>query len=277
MHTPAIAHFGTTIIEDAPAEGTDQREIPITGALARTLQFLTVLGFEPQTQNMYPGMGRQYIWSRGQPEDADYLEQDNFTSYAATLRPATEGPRVGDTIFRLPHRDARGVFDALQQQGLVEVVVPDALSAWQSGASEDLLIRAPNRQLYELGPSRPRAQDNHVIYVWTANDAVNDTAAAYGSHFGLADAGDQPFHGLGRVRLLSRAQPGVTIGLLYDCMQPLAERWTDDIFLEAGYSHFRLGAVDKVATQAAVREAFPSGGDVAFVYFEDSYLELVQA
>ena len=55
------------------------------------------------------------------------------------------------------------------------------------------------------------------------------------------------------------------------------ERWSDDIFLEAGYSHFRLGAVDMPRTVQATREAFPQGGDVAFVYFADSYLELVQA
>ena len=277
MNTPAIAHFGTTIIEAAPADDCDQRDVPITGELADMLQFLSVLGFEPQMDNMYPGMGRQYIWSRGQPEDVDYLEQDNFTSYAATDRPATDGPRVGDTIFRLPHKDPRGAFELLNRQQLVEVVQPEALAGWQAGATDYLLVRAPNRQLYELGPSQPATAENHVIYVWTADDDLIQTAHAYQQHFGLEDAGDQAFHGLGRARLLRRAQPGVTIGLLYDSATPLAERWTDDIFVEAGYSHFRIGALDKAATQAAVREAFPGASDVAFVYFADSYLELVQA
>jgi hypothetical protein len=30
-------------------------------------------------------------------------------------------------------------------------------------------------------------------------------------------------------------------------------------------------------TQADSREAFPAAGDVGFIYFQDSYLELVQA
>ena len=87
----------------------------------------------------------------------------------------------------------------------------------------------------------------------------------------------EDFHGIGKVTRLTRDEPGLTIGLLHAGTQGLAERWTDDIFKEAGYSHFRLGALDKPVTEAATRQAFPAGGDVSFVYFEDSYLELVQA
>ena len=113
--------------------------------------------------------------------------------------------------------------------------------------------------------------------MWTPDDRLDDVAARYAEHFGLKPTGTEGFHGIGRVMRLTRAEPGLTIGLLHASTNGLAERWTDDIFKEAGYSHFRLGALDKPATEAATRQAFPAGGDVSFVYFEDSYLELVQA
>ena len=68
----------------------------------------------------------------------------------------------------------------------------------------------------------------------------------------------------------------MSIGLLHRPSEALAPRWSNDIFKEAGYAHFRLGAPDKAVAQAAAKEAFPAAGDVSFVYFEDSYLELVQ-
>ena len=61
MADMSIAHFGTTLIESAPPEGTDQATIPMTGDLARTHEFLTVLGAEIYIRNMYPGVGRQFI------------------------------------------------------------------------------------------------------------------------------------------------------------------------------------------------------------------------
>ena len=52
---------------------------------------------------------------------------------------------------------------------------------------------------------------------------------------------------------------------------------TFDIFKDAGYSHFRLGSVDKLQVLNNAEEAFPDGGGpVAYVHFQNSYLELVQ-
>jgi hypothetical protein len=86
-----------------------------------------------------------------------------------------------------------------------------------------------------------------------------------------------PFHGIASAHLLRRVRPGITVGLLTPRDgQQVYPRWSEDIFLEAGYSHFRLASFDKSRTRSVTREAFPDGGDVSFVYFEDSYLELVQ-
>ena len=50
-----------------------------------------------------------------------------------------------------------------------------------------------------------------------------------------------------------------------------------DIFKDAGYSHFRLGSPDKSLVLDNAEEAFPDGGGpVAYVHFQNSYLELVQ-
>jgi hypothetical protein len=276
MSTPAIPHFGTTIIEAAPPAGAVQRDVPITGALQRTLEFLTVLGFQPLVENFYEGMGRQYIWSRGEHADADYVEQDNFTSYAATDRPATDGPREGDTIFRLTHQDPLKVLAALREKELIEVDEA-AADSFLAGGREWLLFKAPNGQRYEFGASQPARSANHTIYIWTADERLEQVRERYQNHFGVASNGVEDFHSLGRVERLSRDEPGLTIGLLHSPSAVLHERWTDDIFKEAGYSHFRLGALNKQGTETETRQAFPSAGDVAFVYFEDSYLELVQA
>lgn len=277
MGTPAIAHFGTTIIEAAPDAEVDQKQVPITGALGRTLEFLRILDFQPAMENMYPGVGRQYIWRRGDMGDIDYVEQDNFTSYGAIPRPATAGPRAGDTVFRMTHRDPIGVFRKLDEAGLVEPADATQRAAFLNGSRSWLLIRGPNGQQYELGATQPTVAGNHTVYVWTPDDRLDDAAASYAEHFGLMPTDTEDFHDIGRVMRLTRAEPGMTIGLLHASASGLAERWTDDIFKEAGYSHFRLGALDKPATEAATRQAFPAGGDVSFVYFEDSYLELVQA
>jgi len=277
MGTPAIAHFGTTIIEAAPDTEIDQKQVPITGALGNTLEFLRILGFQPAMENMYPGVGRQYIWRRGDIGDVDYIEQDNFTSYGAVPRPATDGPRAGDTIFRMTHADPVSVFQKLEAAGLVEVSDKAQREAFVDGNKAWLLIRGPNGQHYEFGPTQPTVAGNHTVYVWTPDDRLDDVAGNYAQHFGLMPAQTENFHGIGKVTRLTRDEPGLTIGLLHAGTQTLAERWTDDIFKEAGYSHFRLGALDKPVTEAATRQAFPAGGDVSFVYFEDSYLELVQA
>lgn len=276
MATPSIAHFGTTIIEAPPAQDVEQRQVPITGALKDTLRFLEVFGFEPFVENFYPGMGRQYIWRRGVPGDVDYIEKDNFTSYQAVQRPASDAPRVGDTVFRLTHADPVAVWQQWRSEGLVEPLSAADVERFVAGDASWLLLRGPDGQVYELGPTQGDAASNHCIYIWTAADSADDTAAAYTEHFGVLPCEESDFHGVGRVRLLRREQPGVTIGLICPPAK-LAERWTDDIFLEAGYSHFRMGALDKARTLETSREAFPPGGDVAFVYFQDSYLELVQA
>jgi hypothetical protein len=277
MATPCIAHYGTTIIESAPPDGVDQRTVPIEGQLADTLQFLELFGFEPLMQNFYPGMGRQYIWHRGAPTDVDYLEKDNFTSYRAQQRPSSPGPREGDTVFRLPHADPIGVYQSWRAHDLGTPLSKSAEAAFLAGEQDWLLLNGPDGQLYELGPSQSNKCDNHRIYVWTADARVDEVAAAYAEHFGLKSIGAESFHELGRVRLLSRGTPGVSLGLLFDSPAGVQPRWTDDIFVEAGYSHFRLGALDKTTTQSGSDEAFPAAGDVGFIHFQNSYLELVQA
>ena len=102
MGTPPIAHFGTTIIEAPPPKGTDQRDVPKAGALGDQLAFLEALGFAPAMENMYPGMGRQFIWRRGEPDDVNYIELDNFTSYAASDRPATSGSPPASSYPMIP-------------------------------------------------------------------------------------------------------------------------------------------------------------------------------
>lgn len=275
MATPSIAHFGTTIMEGPPDDGIAQADVPITGALKDTLRFLEIFGFEPLMENFYPSMGRQYIWRRGDPGEVDYLEKDNFTSYRAERRPASAGPRVGDTVFRMTHADPISVWQAWQSEGLAEPIVAGATDGFVAGRQPWLLLRGPDGQAYELGPTQPDAASNHCVYVWTASAAVDAVADAYREHFGLQPGEVGDFHGIGQVHMLRREAPGASVGLV--CSEDVEERWTDDIFLEAGYSHFRLGAVDMARTQQATREAFPQGGDVAFVYFQDSYLELVQA
>ena len=277
MATPCIAHFGTTIIESAPPAGIDQQDVPVEGQLADTLKFLELFGFEPLMENFYPGMGRQYIWRRGEPTDVDYIEKDNFTSYRAQRRPESDGPREGDTLFRLPHRDPVGVYRSWRDHGLGAPLSSEDEAAFLAGEQQWLLLCGPDGQIYELGPTQPSVCENHRIYVWTADERVDEVAAAYGEHFGLQALAAEPFHNLGSVRLLRREAPGVSLGLLYGAAEGVQSRWTDDIFVEAGYSHFRLGALSMPTTLNDSREAFPTAGDVGFIYFQDSYLELVQA
>lgn len=278
MATPSIAHFGTTIIESPPPAGVNQNDAPIDGALKDTLEFLRLFGFQPHMENLYSGIGRQYIWRRGIDADPDYVEKDNFTSYTATRRPASKRPRQGDTIFRLTHAEPRTVLAAWQEKNLIRVDDPDAQSVFVSGERDWLLLRGPDDQYYELGPTQATRRDNHCVYVWTQPDALTETSRAFTEHFDLNPMDSADFHGIANVMLHGRDEPGITLGLLTPVDdQAIEPRWTDDIFVEAGYSHYRLGAIDQARTISASREAFPAGGDVAFVYFKDSYLELVQA
>ncbi len=278
MGTPAIAHFGTTIMEAAPPPGTRQQDVPLEGTLGRTLEFLDVLGFKPHLQNMYEGIGRQYIWRRGEPGDVDYVEQDNFTSYVAEPRPDTDGPRIGDTVFRLTHSNPTATLQALLDRNLITVSNEAELAAFLDGTADWLLMSAPQGQVYEFGATQADTADNHCVYVWTDEARLEEVAGNFIEHFGMTRGDVEDFHGVARLLPLRRKSPGVTIGLLHHpTNRVLAPRWTDDIFKEAGFSHYRMGALDKAQTVAFTRQAFPDGGDVSFVYFEDSYLELVQA
>ena len=167
MGTPAIAHYGTTIMEAAPPPGTSQQDVPLDGTLGRTLEFLSILGFEPHMQNMYEGIGRQYIWRRGEHGDVDYVEQDNFTSYVAEPRPDTDAPRTGDTLFRLTHGNPTAVLQRLLDRNLITVVNEAELAAFLDGSADWLLLTAPQGQIYELGITQAHTADNHCIYVWT--------------------------------------------------------------------------------------------------------------
>jgi hypothetical protein len=284
VSTPSIAHFGTTLIEPPPPPGVAQSDIPVTGDVARTLQFLEVLGLEPAVRNLYDGVGRQFIWRRGDPRDSDYLEIDTFTSYRAVSRPATAGPRVGDTIFRVTHADPQRVYQTWRARGLaVPVGRFEAEADFRAGRRAEILVRGPQGQWFELTQSVSDRVLNHAVYIWTDPERVAAVAASYADTFGLdpaepdTDGSGSDFHGIARVRRLRRASPGITIGLLTPLSgNAVAPRWSTDIFLEAGYSHFRLGTFDKQATRARTQTAFPDGGDVSFVYFEDSYLELVE-
>ena len=276
MGTPSIAHFGTTIIESAPPEGVAQQDVPLDGALGDMLTFLKVLGFSPNVENYYEGMGRQFIWSRGSMDDVDYVEQDNFTSYVAEERPATDEPRVGDTIFRLTHAEPRTVLKQLLDEKLAQPLAGESSEQYLASETQWLLLKAPNGQVYQFGETQSASADNHAVYIWTESERVQDIATNYENCFGFSRTDNASFHGTALALMLRREEPGMTIGLLYRPTEALTPRWSDNIFKEAGYAHFRLGAPDKNLAQTASKEAFPAAGDVSFVYFEDSYLELVQ-
>jgi hypothetical protein len=276
MASPSIAHFGTTIMESPPLPGIPQQEAPKTGDLARTLYFFSLMGLQPLVENMYEGIGRQYIWSRGAPADSDYLEIDTFTSYRAVPRPAAPFPRVGDTIFRLTHGDPRALFRDWQERGLAVAGNAAMEAAFLAGDRDWLLLTGPQGQAFELGATQTTRAGNHAVYIWTDPSRAAAVAERFCREFDLTPAGTHDFHGLGTENRLTRDRPGVTVGLLTPTAGgSIAPRWSEDIFVEAGYSHFRLGSFDKARTRRASREAFPDGGDVSFVYFEDSYLELV--
>lgn len=282
MATPPIPHFGTTLYEVAPPEGTDQSSIPFTGMLERTDRFLRMLGAEIMIRNYYGPLGRQYIYRRGEMSDPDYFEKDSFTSYTGQFPPRVDRPRIGDVIFRVVHHDARGVYRDLLREDLVRPIGPEGDEArFLAGEQPGLLVEGPDTQRYELCQSFGNKLDNHAIFIWTNPEAdiLRATIRDYASQFDLVDrvGTRRDFHGIGEVTLLTRLSPPVTIGLLtpYEG-QEIAPRWTDDIFKQVGYSHFRLGSPRKEYVKSHNREVFPDTGDVSYVLFREAYLELVQ-
>ena len=278
MGTPSIAHYGTTLMEDAPPPGVPLADHPRTGDLANTLRFLELFGFKTLIENMYDGLGRQYIWSRGTQDDVDYIEKDTFTSFSAVLRPPTDIPRIGDTFFRMTHADPIGIYQKLKAEGLVEHMGnPEREAAFLAGEAGSLIYRGPDGQRYELCGTQPTVAENHVVYICTDPDKLEQIHADFAEEFALTPAGTRDFHGVATAHLLTREDPGITIALLTPVEGiTLEPRWTEDIFKEAGYSHYRLGSPNMDHTESVSRQAFPKGGDVAFIYFHDSYLELVQ-
>lgn len=275
MADMSIAHFGTTLIESPPAEGADQAAIPKTGDLERTDRFLTILGAQVYITNMYPGVGRQFIYKRGEFEDPDYFEKDTFTSYIAEPLPEVSAPRIGETIFRLPHREPEKTARQLMEEGLIK-----PLSSWDdfvSGATTSLLFVGPDRQQYELVGSSDQRHENHRIYIWTDAADLDNHIKGYAEQFDLQQQATEDFYGLGQAHLLVRESPGITVALVTVNQGDIAPKHSFDIFRDAGYSHFRLGAPDKKSVLENSTEAFPDGGgDVAFVHFQNAYLELVQ-
>ena len=275
MADMSIAHFGTTLIETAPAEGEDQASIPMTGDLKRTNEFLNIFGAEVYITNMLPGIGRQYIYRKGDFEDPDYFEKDTFTSYSATPLPTADAPRIGEAIFRLPHQHAIDVAVQLNSAGLIEPLSP--FEPFINGSSDRLFFAGPDGQRYELCQSTDRRHENHRIYIWTDADDLEDHRQGYAEFFDINFSATENFYNNGTAHLLVREDPGITIALVTLNEGQIAPKHSFDIFKDAGYSHFRLGSPDKAKVLSNSEEAFPDGGGpVAFVHFQNSYLELVQ-
>jgi hypothetical protein len=271
----SIAHFGTTLIETAPTEGEDQASIPMTEDLKRTDEFLKFFGAEVYITNMLPGIGRQYIYKKGDFEDPDYFEKDTFTSYSAKPLPPTEGPRIGETIFRLPHPNAIDVAIQLSDAGLIKPLSP--LGEFIDGSFDRLFFGGPDGQQYELCHSTNKRHENHRIYIWTDAADLEDHMQGYAELFDINFTATENFYDIGKAHLLVRENPGITLALVTLNEGQISPKHSFDIFKDAGYSHFRLGSPDKVKVLANSEEAFPDGGGpVAFVHFQNSYLELVQ-
>jgi len=274
MADMSIAHFGTTLIEPRPSEGEDQAAIPMTGDLGRTDEFLRILGAVICIKNMYP-FGRQFIYKRGEVIDPDYFEKDTFTSYTAVQLPETDSPRVAETIFRLPHRDARQIAASLVDRALINPL--SGYDEFVNGSSPALFFIGPDRQQYELIESSRIRHKNHRIYIWTDEKNLENHKSGYEKNFNIRFQGTEDFYGFATAHLLVREDPGVTIALLTLKKGELSPKHSFDIFKDAGYSHFRLGSPDKSQVLVNAEEAFPDGGGpVAYVHFQNSYLELVQ-
>jgi hypothetical protein len=274
MADMSIAHFGTTLIEPRPSEGEDQAAIPMTGDLGRTDEFLRILGAVICIKNMYT-FGRQFIYKRGEVIDPDYFEKDTFTSYTAVPLPETDSPRVAETIFRLPHRDARQIAASLVDRALINPL--SGYDEFVNGSSPALFFIGPDRQQYELIESSRVRHKNHRIYIWTDEKNLENHKSGYQKNFNIRFQGTEDFYGFATAHLLVREDPGVTIALLTLKKGELSPKHSFDIFKDAGYSHFRLGSPDKSQVLVNAEEAFPDGGGpVAYVHFQNSYLELVQ-
>ncbi|MDA0977108.1 MAG: hypothetical protein O3B72_00985 [Proteobacteria bacterium] len=275
MADMSIAHYGTTLIEAMPPEDADQAAIPMSGDLARTDRFLTILGAQIYIRNMYPGVGRQFIYRRGDLDSPDYFEKDTFTSYIAEPLPDTDNPRVADTIFRITHEDPQGVANQLMDEGLIKPL--SGFDEFRLGKHDRLWFTGPDRQQYELNASAPCPHENHRVYIWTDPADLDAHIAGYERHFAVQRQGSEPFYDRGTAHLLVREDPGMTIALVTPDTLALAPKHSFDIFRDAGYSHFRLASPDKAAARAVSEEAFPDGGGpVAYVHFQNAYLELVQ-
>ncbi len=275
MPDMSIAHFGTTLIEEPAPAGADQANIPKTGDLARTDRFLELFGAKVYISNMYPGIGRQYIYRRGEFSDPDYFEKDTFTSYTASSVPDAGRPRVGDIIFRLPHRDPVGIAKILTDEEVIQPI--SDLDAFVSGDADRLLFTGPDQQVYELIQSSDQRWQNHRVYIWTAQKDLEAHKQGYAENFDLVYTESESFQNHATAHLLVRQEPGMTIALLTSNSDDLAPKNSFDIFGDAGYSHFRLGAPDKQKALISSEEAFPDGGgEVSYVHFQNSYLELVQ-
>ena len=283
MGTPAIPHFGTTLYEVAPPPETtpeEQGQIPFTGQLARTDRFLEILGMECYVRNMYgPAVGRQYIYRRGKLGDLDYFEKDSFTSYSARFAPPSARPRIGDAVFRIVHYQVRDIYRQLLAEDLIRPIGPDGEEArFLGGEERSILVLGPDDQRYELAEVGEGFVENHAIFVWTDPARLADTIRSYAVEMDLVDrVGEKlDFHGQGEVTLLTRVSNPITIGLLtpYDG-EAIAPRWTDDVFAQVGYSHFRLGSPRKDFVRKHHREMFPDTGDVSYVMFNEAYLELI--
>jgi hypothetical protein len=283
MGTPAIPHFGTTLYEVAPDPSitpAEQAEIPFEGQLLRTHRWLELLGMELYIRNMYgPNVGRQYIYRRGRLGDLDYFEKDSFTSYSARFAPPAPRPRIGDTIFRVVHYQCRDVYRQALREDLIRPIGPDGEEQrFLSGEAPAILIKGPDDQAYELCEVSNRLVDNHAIFIWIDPAKYADVVRGYAVEFDIVDrvGAKQDFHGIGEVTLLTRIENPVTIGILTPYAgETVLPRWTDDVFAQVGYSHFRLGSPRKAYVRAHHREMFPDTGDVSYVMFHDAYLELI--
>jgi hypothetical protein len=274
--TPCLAHYGTTLAEPKPPEGTDLATWPISGQCLAAHEFMAALGFVPLITNLYPTLGRQWIFRRGERGDVDYLEKDQFSSWIAGDAPSTTSPRVGDTVFRLPLRDLESWRDVLAPFVKEPVWAP-------GGGTDGNLVMGPDEQWYELTESVELPADNRVISIWTDPADVERIAADYVRCFGMhVVTTDADFHGVGRATVVRRDDPAVTIQLVHSpAVQP---RWSSpdggspqaDIFLQTGYAHFRLGATDADEVRQVAETVFPDTGDVGYVMFHHAYLELIE-